>query len=515
MNIALDKKIDEFLSQNREEIIENLSALVSCPSVRSEAKQNAPFGEGTALALKTALELSGSYGFKTKNADWLYGMATLDGLKNDKCIGIISHLDVVPAGNGWNTPPFEPRRTDKYLIGRGVMDDKSAAALGLAVMKFFSTVERLDSSLLLFFGCCEETDSIDIETFVKNEKQPDFSLVPDTNFPVCHGEKGILGITVKSAVLSSILEFSGGNAQNMVPDIASCKLAFSEAVLSALNASKKDYHEIHSDNSTIAITARGISKHAAMPNGSANAIARLCELLLSSRVLPQGELDILSTVYECASSIYGEPYSLDISDKPSGRLTMINGTARLENGSLVLGYNMRYPVTTNGSEHISALKKYFAKNNMEVLTYKDNAPCYLPADDARVQTLVKIYEDLTGKDVSALKKYFAKNNMEVLTYKDNAPCYLPADDARVQTLVKIYEDLTGKDGTPYTMGGGTYARYMKNAIGFGLESGEEHNPDFPTGHGGIHQPDEALNIEEFIQAIRIYIHTVAELDKVL
>lgn len=472
MNIELNKKIDDFLANNKEEILKNLSTLVSCPSVRGEASKNAPFGEGTAKALETALEMSKKYNLETKNANWLYGTAKLVGkADSSKCIGIISHLDVVPAGNGWQSNPFEPKRTEKYLIGRGVMDDKSAAALGLAVMKFFSENNtEIDSSILLFFGCCEETGHEDIDAFVKNEPQPNFSLVPDTNFPVCHGEKGILGIFVQTSSMPSIINFFGGNAQNMVPDIAECHINFSQEALSSLNSSKKSYHNISTENNIIKITAQGISKHAAMPEGSANAIARLCELLIDAKILQnKDEISTINTIYECASSIHGEPYGLNISDKPSGKLTMINGTAKMENGAIILGYNMRYPVTTNGAEHIKALEKYFTSKGMKIIKHSDNAPCYLPADDPRIQT-----------------------------------------------LVKIYEDLTGKDGTPYTMGGGTYSRYMKNAIGFGLEScSMEQNPDFPDGHGGIHQPDEALNIEEFMQAIRIYIHTVYELDKIL
>ena len=42
--------------------------------------------------------------------------------------GFAGHLDVVPAGEGWSTDPFDPTIEDGRLIGRGANDMKSAVA---------------------------------------------------------------------------------------------------------------------------------------------------------------------------------------------------------------------------------------------------------------------------------------------------------------------------------------------------------------------------------------------------
>ena len=45
-------------------------------------------------------------------------------MTQDSLIGIVAHLDVVPAGSdGWDNDPFKMIEKDGYLYGRGVSDD--------------------------------------------------------------------------------------------------------------------------------------------------------------------------------------------------------------------------------------------------------------------------------------------------------------------------------------------------------------------------------------------------------
>src|SRR5690349_3381121 len=48
--------------------------------------------------------------------------------------GFAGHLDVVPAGEGWNGDPFEAGIEDGLLIGRGANDMKSAIAAFVAAL---------------------------------------------------------------------------------------------------------------------------------------------------------------------------------------------------------------------------------------------------------------------------------------------------------------------------------------------------------------------------------------------
>ncbi len=61
------------------------------------------------------------------------------------------------------------------------------------------------------------------------------------------------------------------------------------------------------------------------------------------------------------------------------------------------------------------------------------------------------------------------------------------------------------DSEPITIGGGTYARAMKNAVAFG--------PVFPGQEELAHQNDENISIENIIKLTDIYAHALFELAK--
>ncbi len=58
----------------------------------------------------------------------------LDCSADETCI-FITHYDVVPAGRGWSTDPFEPVVRDGKIFGRGASDDKGGVAIFLSAMK--------------------------------------------------------------------------------------------------------------------------------------------------------------------------------------------------------------------------------------------------------------------------------------------------------------------------------------------------------------------------------------------
>ena len=45
---------------------------------------------------------------------------------------LLAHIDVVPAGDGWQHEPFRLTEADGYFHGRGVIDDKAMAAIFVA-----------------------------------------------------------------------------------------------------------------------------------------------------------------------------------------------------------------------------------------------------------------------------------------------------------------------------------------------------------------------------------------------
>lgn len=74
---------------------------------------------------------------------------------SDTQLATITHLDVVPAGNGWDSDPFDMIEKEGWLIGRGVSDDKGPALLTLYMAKFFKEYcDQTGETRPIPCGCC-------------------------------------------------------------------------------------------------------------------------------------------------------------------------------------------------------------------------------------------------------------------------------------------------------------------------------------------------------------------------
>ena len=217
---------------------------------------------GNAVNHPELLAIARRMGLETENCAGNIGWADLPG-KSKKQIATITHLDVVPAGNGWTSDPFEMIVKDGCVIGRGTLDDKGPAVLTLYIAKFFKERgEQLPYTLRLLFGTDEETGMEDVEWYLEHHDAPAFLFTPDGEFPVGYGEKGGYGGDVISAPVSgNLMEFEGGVAGNVVPDKAS---ALVKADISVLSSTGRVTVE-PAGNGLVRITGHGVGGHASMP----------------------------------------------------------------------------------------------------------------------------------------------------------------------------------------------------------------------------------------------------------
>jgi succinyl-diaminopimelate desuccinylase len=74
-----------------------------------------------------------------------------------------------------------------------------------------------------------------------------------------------------------------------------------------------------------------------------------------------------------------------------------------------------------------------------------------------------------------------------------------------------FRTVTGSDAKPFTIGGGTYSRDFPNAVGFGPEYHDRQRPDFV---GSIHGAEEAASKAELMEALKIYILALLNLEEV-
>ena len=98
-------EVKSMVSGYRDELVSRLGRLVAIQSVEGTPLADAPFGSGPRDALKAALDMTAADGFRTVNLDNYIGYAEMG--EGDQIIGIIGHLDVVPANaDDWQTDPF-------------------------------------------------------------------------------------------------------------------------------------------------------------------------------------------------------------------------------------------------------------------------------------------------------------------------------------------------------------------------------------------------------------------------
>ena len=201
----------------KEEAIKLLQDLVRINSVLDydTVSTHAPFGKGINDCLEFMLEKAKKDGFETFNDEGYVGVVTLNG-KTKEEIGVLGHLDVVPVGEGWTYPPFSAEIVNGKMYGRGTMDDKGptiAAYIALKMLKDQNV--SLNKTVKLILGTDEETGWRGIEHYTKNYSLPDVGFSPDAEFPLIHGEKGIVRV-VMNGLPSNGFTLKGGNIFNAV-----------------------------------------------------------------------------------------------------------------------------------------------------------------------------------------------------------------------------------------------------------------------------------------------------------
>lgn len=456
MNDKLRRDIDSFADENRENIIRDISRLVAVNSAAGEPYEGAPYGSGPAEALKVAFEIARELGLETVSFEGKMGCAMTGA--GDKYLATITHLDIVPAGDGWSGDPFTLREREGYMIGRGVMDDKGPSVLCLYALKYLKDrgVE-LKYPVRALLGLSEETGMDDVVYYLDNYPAPLFCFSPDANFPLCNGEKGgFHGRIISKIPLGNIIDIHGGVAGNVIPDKASATVKAHDL------RSTERVEAMEKESGVWELRAHGIGGHASIPEGTINAIGLLVDYMLENDVLKGEEKALFEFFALMHRASDGSLLGIDAKDEAFDPLTVVGGVIGVENGRIFQTVDSRYPTTTD------------------------------------------------GKRIAAKIQAHAGSLAEVITDSDSVPFYMSLDNPAVQVCINAYNTVTGENAKPYTIGGGTYARMFPNAVSFGPEHPERPQPDFA---GPIHGADEAASIDFFMEALKVYILALIELEK--
>ncbi len=109
-------------------------------------------------------------------------------------LALVSHIDTVPAGEGWTRPPFEPTIEGDRLYGRGSGDAKaSVAAMLLAARDIAEAGGPARGELLVLLGYGEETRHTTMGTAVSRRGTIDAAIVGEpTNLEPAIAQRGLM-----------------------------------------------------------------------------------------------------------------------------------------------------------------------------------------------------------------------------------------------------------------------------------------------------------------------------------
>ncbi|MCG7338411.1 dipeptidase PepV [Staphylococcus sp. ACRSN] len=451
------------------QIIEDLNGLLAIESVRDDSKASTenPVGPGPRQALDYMYKIAERDGFGTHDVDHIAGRIEVG--TGEDVFGILCHVDVVPAGEGWDTNPFDPVVTEDKVIARGTLDDKGPTIAAYYAVKILNDMKvNWKKRIHIIIGTDEESDWKCTDRYFQTEEMPALGFAPDAEFPAIHGEKGISTFDVIQNELAEEVDepeyelrsFTSGQRYNMVPDEAVAYINVKENMTDVIQNFEQylvDNHlegESSVDSGVLVLNVQGKAVHGMDPSIGVNAGLYLLNFL------SQLDLDKSATNFVDFSEKYlfnshfGEKMGMKYHTEIMGDVTTNIGVISYDNTKGgKFGINLRYP---EGFEFEEAMARF-------------------------------------TKEIETL-------GFSIELGKNQVPHYVEKDDPFVQTLVQAYRNQTGDDSEPYTIGGGTYARNLDKGVAFGAM--------FDDSEDLMHQKNEYITKKQLFNATSIYLESL-------
>lgn len=438
----------------KDEILESIQRSMRIESVKGEAIPDAPYGPGPKAALDDLLALGEKLGFKTGHAD--NRMGWIEYGEGEEMVGVLGHVDVVPAGDGWEHPAFGAEIHDGVLWGRGCLDDKGPVIGAVYALKAIRDLNLpIDRRIRVLFGADEECGCSCADYYVNNGyEMPTIGFTPDAEFPVIFCEKGMSNFTVGSKVYDKgqidVEYFGGGMASNVVTP--TCKLI----VNGSIKVTPDEGITVTEESGKTIVDAVGSGAHGSTPHLGVNAAVKLLNAVKENEFGGDFQQLMDFILEKIGTETNGETLGIHYADDETGETTVNLGVVKYDGEDLMFTLDIRYPKNAEADV----------------------------VDDI-------VINHINSYTFDVLKK----SNMKLL--------YVPKDSELVTKLMKVYEAETGDKEEPVAIGGGTYAKEFPNMVAFG--------PLFPGDPDVIHQPNERVEIDKLMKSIQITAAAMYEL----
>lgn len=443
--------MNNIFEKYKEKYLRDLFDVLRIDSVRKEQPtiKEAPFGYGCVKALNYVLELGKSMGFNVKNVDNVAGHIEFG--EGKEILGILCHLDVVPVGEGWTNPPFEPVLIDGKIYARGSSDDKGPLMSALYAMKILKDQGfKPNKRIRLIVGTDEETASRGLKRYLEVEEEPTIGFSPDADFPLIYGEKGIMSIDILDDGKNlDIKKIQSGDVYNVVPDKA--KALLNKDLSKEFNKYLKDNNYIGNTNDS-SLYVEGIRAHGMEPRNGKNAMLRLFNFLKDYT-----SSNLIKFVATYLNDSRFKDINLSYTHEEMGDLTCNVAVCDIDENKGKVGLNLRYPIGWEKEKFLKEFSKKAKECNLGIKVLNDSIPHYISPESNLVKKLHEAYVEVTGDNENKIM----------------------------------------------TIGGGTYARLLKNAVAFGAT--------LPGRETVAHMVDEYMSLEDLETACLVYVSAIEKL----
>ena len=464
---TIRREIEEWFDKHSDEMISDLGRVLAVKSVRDLPAEGAPYGKASREALDLAAGIIKERGFEVSLFEDM--ILTADIGPNPPKMGILAHLDVVDAGDGWDTDPFGMTVKDGRIYGRGALDNKGPSIAAIYAMNCAGDLcPELQHGFRLLLGTGEETGCLDIARYLEVNKPPPHVFTPDASYPMVNVEKGRTSAFFsasweKEQALPKVISINGGKTMNVVPDRAEAVIeGFSmkdlEMFCMVSSAQTGTKICVNAGEEGIVVTVEGKATHAATPELGVNAQTALLDMLSGMPFADSKGFRYICSLHRLFphGDYKGRAIGIAMEDKISGELTLNFGVLMYSETEFSANFDSRTPACADETDLIGMIRTAFQR------------------------------EDIT------------------LTNQVISTCHhTPEESEFVQMLLRIYGDYTGNPTYCTIMGGQTYVHEIQGGVAFGSK--------MPDLENNVHGVNEFIEVDQLIVSAKMFAQAIIEM----
>ena len=186
-----------------------------------------------------------------------------------------THIDVVPAGDGWDSDPFRLREASGLLYGRGSCDAKGPLVAMLEAMRLLiGARDAWSGTLLGIFVADEEAASLGAKAYVKTAPAIQYCMIGEPT--------SCTTVTAHKGSLRPVVRVRGKTAHSGMPDQGVNAILKSAALL---NLVVEEHERVKAKTHNL-VGQASLTVTRALGGHADNVVPEHCDYLLDRRMVP-------------------------------------------------------------------------------------------------------------------------------------------------------------------------------------------------------------------------------------